>query len=435
MEKFASLAAETNLVNDYWCAMQTRKELYCLDIAAPSTMSGSFNTTLSTHDNVRLASTGGTTSGATLNHFGQIDACGDKLVGDGMINVFDIAALITYIFNDPVYSELSRVPTSVQTVQGRDFLAEQCHTPTSRATYLAAYAEDTCVHFETSRRLLEEPSSARELLDRWVAAPQVPYVPSRFKHLVWPWLTPKSFMPPAPAYTMRKTAHHIYSGTLYDTGRWHTVHVSSIPIGLHIVFTGMQDQVKTLLSNKVFEDEEPRDSEERQVRYTRKCEHERCDTTCATIETTFSSRMAMVHSTLELVQRPSTSACLFAVHVWVPTNQQIGSCIGIEYMVVSDGERGAFATNGVCSKAQVESIGDDDSPAPAPAPAPALPAPSFQNATIEPIPAPSPPLSPPDAPPAASERVAVVIVVVMGVLLVALAAACAAVSFKLYMQT
>jgi hypothetical protein len=155
MERFANLAATTNNVNDYWCALATRPELFCLDIAGPSTLSNSLNTTAFdlTSDNVFsngkfILENYQTADNTSLNLFGQYDQCDGKVVGDGLVNVFDIATIIAYIFKDYKYATLDPNPEQVTTVEGRDRLQLQCDTPVTRVEYLSSYATDTCVYFD-----------------------------------------------------------------------------------------------------------------------------------------------------------------------------------------------------------------------------------------------------------------------------------------------
>lgn len=155
MERYANLAATTNTVNDYWCALATRPELFCLDIAGPSTLSNSLNTTAFDLTSDTVFSNGEfildiyqTADNTSLNLFGQYDQCDGKVVGDGLINVFDIATIIAYIFKDYKYSDLDPNPEQVFTVQGRDRLQLQCDDPVTRVEYLSSYATDTCVYFD-----------------------------------------------------------------------------------------------------------------------------------------------------------------------------------------------------------------------------------------------------------------------------------------------
>ena len=155
MERFANRAAMSNNVNDYWCILATHPEFFCLDIAAPSTLGNSLNTTAFDLNSDTVFSNGEfildiyqTVDNSSLPLFGQYDQCDGKVVGDGLINVFDIATLISYIFKDYRYAELDPNPEQVYTVQGRDRLQLQCDTTVTRVEYMSSYATDTCVYFD-----------------------------------------------------------------------------------------------------------------------------------------------------------------------------------------------------------------------------------------------------------------------------------------------
>jgi hypothetical protein len=155
MERYSKFSATKNTVNDYWCALAEQPELLCLDIGAPSTLGNTLNTTSFNLMTDTVFSNGNfifdiysTVDAASPNLFGQYDRCDGKEVGDGVINVFDIATLISYIFKDYGYANLDSNPTQVRTVEGRDRLRYQCQTPTTRIDYMAYYAEDTCVYFD-----------------------------------------------------------------------------------------------------------------------------------------------------------------------------------------------------------------------------------------------------------------------------------------------
>ena len=94
-------AASTNTVNQFWCDMNTNPEYQCLDIAAPSTLGNSLNTSAFDLSSTTVFSNGqfiydmyATADNASIMLFGQYDTCDGKVVGDGMINVFDIATII-----------------------------------------------------------------------------------------------------------------------------------------------------------------------------------------------------------------------------------------------------------------------------------------------------------------------------------------------------
>ena len=378
MERYAYKAAETNIVNDYWCDIATRPELYCLDIGAPSTLSNTLNVTAFDLTTTTVFSNGNFIEGlydsvdnTSTALFGQYDRCGDKLVGDGLINVFDISTLISYIFKDYQYASLSLAPEQIVTVQGRERLPLYCSDIYYRVDYYAHYAYDTCTFFEdrplapppspnppppaTSGRRLQQSSStpllAADIADRWRSRPLTPLLPNPVRQRDW-LPVPYHSVETVQDFQLARADHSVVPDYEYDTGRWYTLRTASLSLRLHAVFSGLPSgQTSTELSYRLYDGTPPQDATRRSVRFTRFCEFGQCDNTCASIETSFPRRQAMSYNTLELVQRPISKACPFEVHLWVPkTVSYEEECIGIEYIMIADGVRGQFARNTPCAK-------------------------------------------------------------------------------------
>lgn len=480
MERYANLAATTNTVNDYWCVLATRPELFCLDIAGPSTLSNSLNTTAFDLTSQTVFSNGGfildmyqTADNTSLNLFGQYDQCDGKVVGDGLINVFDIATMIAYIFKDYRYADLDPNPEQVVTVEGRDRLQLQCDTPVTRVEYLSSYAMDTCVYFDdgchgnlrwttgcgnplaagmnreihmydedlssqtkreicafecerrncvnfeiqnaqcltymaectdasstsgflqevyeatyscrhdylptppppsssppptgSGRRLSygNEPSASRGLQQaltpvtaqtlwrRWQSMP--PLTPQDSHRTTRSWLPAvgaRHDITNVPARQLAVALHTLYPEYDHLDGRWYTLRTASVSLRLQAVLTGLPGgQRNTKLSYRRYDGSPPDDPTQQEIRYTRFCEFDQCDSTCANIETAHPSRIAMQHNTLELVQRPIVDACPFETHIWVPYRSAFDDrCVGLEYLMISDGVRGQFARDTACTR-------------------------------------------------------------------------------------
>ena len=178
MEDYARRGSETNTVDDYWCALADLPILHCLDIAAPSTLNNSLNQTafdiatdsVFRSDNL-IWNLYQTADGATDDLFGQAALCDGKRVGDGLINVYDLATLLSAYFGEYRYGALYNT-SRIATVQGRDGLAARCGASTSRADYMQEYSQDACVHMAGGGA----PAAGRRLdaLDwrrDWEAAP------------------------------------------------------------------------------------------------------------------------------------------------------------------------------------------------------------------------------------------------------------------------
>lgn len=353
MEKLSQKAAETNTVNDFWCALAAQPVFQCLDIGAPSTLGDSLNvsafdlTTDSVFTNANfIYGLYETASNVSTNLFGQYDTCDGKRVGDGLINVFDIATLLAYIFKDYKYADLSPYPAEVITVQGRDRLVEQCTPLVSRVQFHTDYAADTCLYFDSSSSRRLQELMAGDLERQWLMRPSLPEAPVPQHRREWV---------PLPLHSLEVVHDRILAPATvsftpdfaYREGRWYTVRMASVALRLHASFTGLPTQHHTKLSNRIFDGTPPLDPTVREVRFTRFCEYGQCDMTCASIDTAHASRHAMVYDTLELVQRPVLKACPFEVHVWVP-QPRASACVSMEYIAIADGVRGQFAHDISC---------------------------------------------------------------------------------------
>lgn len=155
IEHYARLGAEKRTNDDYWCDAMSRPELQCLDIAAPSTLGGSLNVSRVTDEsllgnNMLIYEVQTTANATSTDLFGQYDLCHGRLVGDGVIDVFDMATLLSYIFGDWMYGDLSEDPYTVMTTQGRRTTSSLCGEGLTRQDYADQYISDTCVYTDGS---------------------------------------------------------------------------------------------------------------------------------------------------------------------------------------------------------------------------------------------------------------------------------------------
>jgi hypothetical protein len=165
IEHYARLGAEGRHNDDYWCDALSRPALQCLDIGAPSTLGGSLNVSRATDgslmgNNMLIYDVQETANATSTDLFGQYDRCHGRLVGDGVIDVFDMATLLSYIFGDWRYGNLAPDPHTVVTTQGRRAAASLCDQGLTRQDYAEQYTQDTCKYtdgvMETGGRRLVE---------------------------------------------------------------------------------------------------------------------------------------------------------------------------------------------------------------------------------------------------------------------------------------
>lgn len=149
IEHYATQAALTDTNDAYWCDLIDEPSLFCLDIGAPSTLGDSLNQTAADgsrfDNNMLIYKVQETADPNSTRLFGQVTPCGGRLMGDGVINIFDISTLLAYIFADWKYSTLSRDSTQVVTVRGREGIIKRCGDNKTRLSYLKEYSNNMCV--------------------------------------------------------------------------------------------------------------------------------------------------------------------------------------------------------------------------------------------------------------------------------------------------
>lgn len=149
MEYYAMRASLTDSNDDYWCDSAQNPALLCLDIGAPSTLGNSLNDSAveDTHiyNNLLIYKVQETANASSTQLFGQVLPCHGRIVGDGVINIFDISTLLAYLFSDWKYKTLSPNPIEVYTVQGREGVTKRCNDGKTRYEYIQQYSEDLCV--------------------------------------------------------------------------------------------------------------------------------------------------------------------------------------------------------------------------------------------------------------------------------------------------
>lgn len=147
LEKYAMASAEEDSHDSFWCDAAQRPELLCLDIGAPSTLGNSLNSSVTgtAHNSQLIFHLQSTANETNTQLFGQTRTCHGRSVGDGVINVFDISTLLSYLFQDWMYSSLPLDPSQVVTVDGREGVSTLCNNNLTRLQYTVSYYEDTCV--------------------------------------------------------------------------------------------------------------------------------------------------------------------------------------------------------------------------------------------------------------------------------------------------
>ena len=133
----------------YWCDVQQRPELLCLDIASSTTLSSSLSPapTQDVANSMNIYYVLEDANSTSTHLFGSYQTCHGRNVGDGVIDIFDVATLLAYLFNDVLYATLPE-PYNVYTVDGREGTALLCGSGTTHETYMTQYSQDSCVASE-----------------------------------------------------------------------------------------------------------------------------------------------------------------------------------------------------------------------------------------------------------------------------------------------
>lgn len=149
MEHYAYEASATDANDAFWCDARRQPLLLCLDVGAPSTLGNSLNQSVahvsSIANNLVIFEVQATANASSTQLFGQTARCDNRTYGDGVVNVFDVATLLSYLFRDFRYAELDPDPRHVRTVWPRDAVVDRCHDGATRRQYVEQYTTDVCV--------------------------------------------------------------------------------------------------------------------------------------------------------------------------------------------------------------------------------------------------------------------------------------------------
>ena len=329
----------------FTCRVRDDPRLVCLDIAAPSTLSGE----------IHPQSSGGVTvfdapSGSGTPRFGAFQRCGGKVVGDHSVTPLDMAVLLYYIFGVPPYDTLSRTPSQVDTINGGTDVGLRCPIGGASSRDLdeqaTQYATDPCgaaMSGGTGRRLSDTASLGART--------------------------------------------EVWESSLYGT--WYRIHLPEVLIAVELRLSGVRSTSGVPLSleaaPKLSGSDEPHDPAAYEVRFARHAEMTGGDVRhCSTIQSIVNPTTALLRNTLAVGQFPE-SKCGFDLFLWVP-----GATGGCDVAVMS-GSVAIDGRGGAIQRPEDETC----SPLPPPAPSALLP--------------PSPPAQPPKDGPNVSLRIAIIV--------------------------
>lgn len=363
MVTFAQQAIETNSLDSFACAVRNAGYLSCLDIAAPSTLSGSIDTSAFNNGvNHLLASSDvildmfASANGTSAHLWGQQDACdAAKVTGDGVVNVFDVGILMAYIFQEFGYADLSRDASTIVTVAGRDDVRELCGRGVERLTHLQRYAENTCVDFAnvtafSGRRL----SAASDAMATFLALP----APEPLGYTVGPRRDDPLERIQSVPYKLQEQSYAFVRDYEDADGARYTLSLPAVSTALEVKFSAPFVATAPVALDNAFVSMRPPDVSVPVVGFTRHCEFGRnCRHACAAITGGFEANTALMRDTLSLMQRPYIRSCAFDVHLWVPST--FGAPVCVEYLVAANGDAGVYNGTQVCGRAlSSDDVGD-----------------------------------------------------------------------------
>ena len=332
MEQIHAETGQVDSHDAYTCRVKSDYYLGCLDVAAVSTLSGSIDSAW--NDGYLTVSVSSDT-----NLFGGSTQCpietgGRDIVGDGVVNVYDMSTLIWWHFQATPYETLSTNPTEVETVWKRRGTGERCNDGSKRSDWSALTAVQYCFPDTDSRRRLQERGI--------VTGPQTPMLDPHVHVREW--------------------------ARVPEKGSWHRIHIDGLQLALELFMDSLYAQEAVDLSNDVYPREgcldcEPtwHDFTKPTIRFARRYEYEPYGDAktvhCATIVAAFTGSDAMRGNVLGLRQQPISSACEFDVFVWKPLeneespishhcNHTLGITRGSSAM---DGRTGMVQQNILCS--------------------------------------------------------------------------------------
>lgn len=397
----------------YTCAVCNNPILECLDISSPGVLANTapnnyvatpdlFSTVtnmveINTH-NFRHPYT--QINASKTNLFGGYETCFSKQVGDGAINVYDIATLLWYQFKSEPYHTLNNDPSLVVTVQGRHDTCQRCATAhhdstakPSRYEYSMALGGSYCNagvrSTETTGRRLSESASRADALAAMV-----------------------------PAHRRMSLEVHLWA-TVANAGSWYIIATNTTYHAMELFLAGVSSDSSVPLSNEMPPTygctsclPQLYDHSEVTVAFRRHIERlgSGADASdCASIVGGISQMTALIGNTLSLRQVPVQSSCAFDVLVWVPDDDIASSSTHVSRRRL--GAEGDFAVlagssgaNGIEGEVLIAHSGAEDttfppkSPPPPPGISPPPQYPSGHDSPSSPPPS-SKPSPPPPHPP------------------------------------
>lgn len=333
MERMHSDTSLADSHDAYTCAVRESHWKACLDVAAVSTLSNSVH---EAWNNGILT----VTLDTNTNLWGGETQCplGDGtngLVGDGVVNVYDMSALIWWHFAAAPYDTLSTNPSSVQTVYARTGTADRCNSGSTRSDWSALTAMQYCYPSQDpSRRQLRAAPDSHNI-----------GTPMMDEHI-----------------------HLVEWARVPNKGSWHRMRIDGLQIAMEIFLDSLYTNAPVELNNAAYPPHECTDCEPTwhdssipSVRFARRYEYETNGAAvashCATVVAAFTGSEAMRGNVLGIRQQPVTAACELDMFIWrpyaadeSPVSHKCNTTLGITRgSSAMDGHHGLVQQSLICS--------------------------------------------------------------------------------------
>ena len=268
---------QDSLVNSnfdaYTCRVRDNIRFECLDVASSAILQNSLNSSHSYTDQsstyssnlVNLYDIASSTITENTNLFGS--QCGGKIVGDGMINSFDLWVFAMSYFSLAPYNNLNMYSTV--TVNGRDDTKERCNSGNTFEDYLSDYNSNAC----TARRRLDES---------------------------------------------KKMNLKIFTHQIFKEGRWVRIEIPHIYWSLEIHFKNLFTKDYIPLSHAPYSAMHISKMKKISVHYNRHLKYER---RCAMIIASIFGNVAMLGNSLSLAQY-GENPCSYDLFMWIPSTHK-----------------------------------------------------------------------------------------------------------------
>ena len=283
----------TNTYETVTCASANGVTFHqCADVAGAATIAEDEASKWSVEaDDVYYGDLAGYLDSSNADPFGV--QCGSDMVGDGVVNTFDIAVFAFAMFNRAPYN----VPLSTQTVVMRSDLANECNNQTTRGDWQSKLSTSFCPSNSGRRRNLRnlrkrrlaESDPISEHIDFW--------------------------------------EHARIEGGVHGSGTWYQISINGIQSIVEIIMEGVWAEYPVSLVNEPYPRKDdahthlPDNLNKIELRWARKMEFLNMPTTsCSSIVNGISGTIAMEGDTIGVRQDGTSTQllCAFVIFLYVP---------------------------------------------------------------------------------------------------------------------